>query len=101
MIMFFDLAECGFFLRQQGRLEAELAQRVLDLVDRGFVVCQRKVQPFARNGYLDVGNTGQTRERGFDLGRAAGAIHAADREGQGIFLLDARCCFRMVMTTAR
>ncbi len=56
-------------LRQQGRLEAKFAQRILDFCDRRFVFCQRKVQPFARNGDLDVGNAGQAGERRFDLRR--------------------------------
>ncbi len=37
----------GLLLRQQGRLEAELAQRILDLFHRGFVFGKRKVQPLA------------------------------------------------------
>ncbi|MNE03572.1 hypothetical protein D3C80_960790 [compost metagenome] len=83
------LFACGLFLRQQGGFEAELAQRVLDLVDCGFPLREREVQPLARDRDLDVGNTGQTRECRLDLRRAAAAIHAADRKGQGIALLTA------------
>ncbi len=72
----------GLFLRQQGRFKSELAQRVLDFFDRGFVLGQRKVQPFAGNRDLDVANAGQAGKRGFDLRRAAAAIHPTDREGQ-------------------
>ena len=94
----FHLVPRRFVLPQQGGFEAELAQRILDFCGRGCVLGKRKVQPFPRNRHLDVGNTGQAGKCGFDLCGAAAAIHAADREGQGIVLLDARCCFGRVMT---
>lgn len=69
-------------LRQQSGFETELAERVLDFFDRGLVVGQRQVQPFAGNGHLHVGNAGQAGKRGLDLCRAAAAVHATDRKGQ-------------------
>ncbi|MNE31638.1 hypothetical protein D3C80_1252150 [compost metagenome] len=90
----------GLFLRQQGRFKSELAQRVLDFFDRGFVLGQRKVQPFAGNRDLDVANAGQAGKRGFDLRGAAAAIHAADRKSQRIVLFSGRFGLVMVVTAA-
>ena len=78
VLMIRRLFACGLFLRQQSGFEAELAQRVLDFVDRGLVLGKREVQPFAGHRNLDVADAGQTGKRGFDLGRAAAAIHPAD-----------------------
>lgn len=96
-----DFFARGLFLRQQGGLETELAQRVLDFFDRCFALGEREIQPFACNGHFDIGNAGQARKRGFDLGCTAAAIHAANRKDQGIVLLDAGCCLGRVVTAAR
>jgi hypothetical protein len=90
----------GLLLRQQGRLEAELAQRILDLFHRGFVFGKRKVQPLAGHRHLDVSNAGQAGQCGFDLGRAAAAIHAADRKGQRIVVFNSRLGRVMMVTAA-
>ncbi len=90
----------GLFLRQQSGFEAELAQRVLDLFDRGLVLGKREVQPFAGHRDLDVANAGQAGKRGFDLGGAAAAIHAANRKDQCIVLFSRCSGFIMVVTAA-
>ena len=90
----FDFCAGDFFLWQQSGFETEFAQRVFDFFDRGFAFGQRKVQPFACNGNLDVGNARQAGKRGFDFRRAAAAIHAANGEGQWlpVFALDVYAC---------
>ncbi len=101
VIMFFDLAECGFSCGSKAGLKPSL-RSVSSILSTGVLLSASERFSLSRATDTLTSATPGRRESAVSiLAAQSAAIHAADREGQGIVLLDARCSFRMVMTTAR
>lgn len=64
------------------RRVAEAGDALLDRVAPGAALVEGERQRLRHHRQAHIGDAGQALDRAADLGRAAGAIHAADRPGQ-------------------